>query len=125
VRAVLDTSVLIGADAPSGVDAAISAASLAELHFGVLVARDEQERARRLQRLAAIEATFEPLPVDGAVARESGRLAAAVHGRGGKPRGRAIDLAIAATASVHGVPLLTRGVDDLRILGDLVDARKP
>jgi hypothetical protein len=55
---------------------AISAASLAELHFGVLVARDADERARRVQRLGVIEATFDPLPIDAAVAREWGRLAA-------------------------------------------------
>ena len=40
VRAVLDTSVLIGAESPGELEGAISAASLAELHFGVLVARD-------------------------------------------------------------------------------------
>ena len=40
MRALLDTSVLIGADDPGDLDGAISAASLAELHFGVLVARE-------------------------------------------------------------------------------------
>jgi predicted nucleic acid-binding protein len=124
VRAVLDTSVLIAADAPDGVEAAISAASLAELHFGVLVAADDDERARRAQRLGVVEATFEPLPIDAAVAREWGRLAAAVSARGGRPRRRAIDLAIAATANVHGVILLTRDSRDFGLIGDLVDARE-
>jgi toxin FitB len=123
VRAVLDTSVLIGADAPADVEAAISAASLAELHFGVLVARDEAERARRVQRLGAIEATFDPLPVDAEVAREWGRLAAAVAQRGGAPQRRTMDLVIAATANVHGVALLTSDVADLQIIEDLVDVR--
>jgi len=62
VRALLDTSVLIGAASPGDLEDAISAASLAELHFGVLVVRDPDERARRAQRLGVIEATFDPLP---------------------------------------------------------------
>jgi len=124
VRALLDTSVLIAAEGPADVEAAISAASLAELHFGVLVAADDDERARRTQRLGVIEATFDPLPVDAAIGREWGRLAAAIATRGGRPRRRAIDLAIAATANVHGVPLLTLD-DDLRAIADLVDVRRP
>jgi toxin FitB len=123
-RVLLDTSVLIGAGVPD-VEAAISVASLAELHFGVLVAVDPDERARRAQRLGAIEATFDPLPVDAAVAREWGRLAAAVAERGGQPRRRPVDLVIAATANVHGVPLLTADTADLAIIDDLVNARAP
>ena len=125
MRALLDTSVLIGSDGPGAVEGAISAASLAELHFGVLVARDPDERARRAQRLGVIEATFDPLPIDAAVAREWGRLTAAVVERGGQPRRRAIDLAIAATANVAAVPLLTHDAADLQLIADLVDARSP
>lgn len=119
-RALLDTSVLIGARDPGDLEGAISVASLAELHFGSLVAIDPDERARRAQRLGVIEATFDPLPVDAAVAREWGRLASAVAQRGGRPRRRAIDLAIAATANVHDVPLLTADTADLAIIADLV-----
>lgn len=54
MRAVLDTSVLIGAEPPGDVEAAISVASITELHFGVLVAADDDERARRTDRLASI-----------------------------------------------------------------------
>ncbi len=125
MRAILDTSVLIGAEKPGDLEGAISAASLAELHFGVGVAHDADERARRGLRLGVIESTFEPLPIDAAVAREWGRLAAAVRARGGQPRRRAMDLAIAATANVHRVPLLTHDSADLQIIGDLVDARLP
>jgi predicted nucleic acid-binding protein len=125
VRAVLDTSVLIGAENRGALEGAISAASLAELHFGVLIARDDDERARRALRLGVIESTFEPLPIDAAVAREWGRLAAAVHARGGQPRRRAVDLAIAATANVHHVPLLTHDAGDLALIADIVDARAP
>ena len=73
MRALLDTSVLIGAEDPGALEGAVSAVCLVELHFGVLVAGDEDERARRALRLGVIESTFEPLPIDAAVAREWGR----------------------------------------------------
>jgi predicted nucleic acid-binding protein len=123
MRAILDTTVLIGAERPGELEGAISAASLAELHFGVQVAQDDDERARRGLRLGVIESTFEPLPIDAAVAREWGRLAAAVRNRGGQPRRRAMDLAIASTANVHHVPLLTLNGADFKIIDDLVDVR--
>ncbi|MBA3420597.1 MAG: PIN domain-containing protein [Thermoleophilaceae bacterium] len=122
-RVLLDTSVLIDADDPGDLEGGISAASLAELHFGTLVAADPDERARRAQRLGVIEATFDPLPVDARVAREWGRLAAAVAERGARPRRRAIDLVIAATANVHGVRLLTADTADLAIIDDLVEVQ--
>lgn len=125
MRVLLDTSVLISADSPGDVEGAISAASLAEMHFGVLVARDDDERALRSQRLGAIEAAFDPLPIDAAVAREWGRVAAAVVNRGGNPRRRALDLLIAATANVHNVPLLTKNAEDFALIADLVEAREP
>jgi toxin FitB len=125
VHALLDTSVLIGAEKPGELEGAISAASLAELHFGVQVAEEADERARRGVRLGVIESTFDPLPIDAAVAREWGRLAAAVRTRGGQPRRRAMDLAIAATANVHRVPLLTLNGADFQIIDDLVDVRYP
>lgn len=119
-RVLLDTSVLIGSEVPAELEGSISVASLAELHFGVLVASDPDERARRAGRLGVIEATFDPLPVDAAVAREWGRLNGAVAQRGGAPRRRAIDLVIAATANVHGVALVTADAADLAIVADLV-----
>ncbi len=125
MRALLDTSVLIGAESPGELEGAISAASLAELHFGVLVARDADERGRRAQRLGVIEATFDPLPIDAAVAREWGRLAAAVIDRGGQPRRRAMDLVIAATANAAGVPLVTHNGADFQLIADLVEFRTP
>jgi predicted nucleic acid-binding protein len=125
MRALLDTSVLIGDTAPNSVEAAISIASIAELHFGVLVARDDDERALRTQRLGTIEATFDPLPLTADIAREWGRLAAAVSARGVQPRKRTMDLAIAATANVHKVPLLTENTSDFAIIADLVDTHTP
>jgi len=123
LRALLDTSVLIGDSAPEEVEAAISVATIAELHFGALVADDEDERALRTQRLGAIESAFDPLPLTAEIAREWGRLAAAVSSRGGQPRKRTMDLAIAATANVHKVPLLTENTGDFQIIADLVDVR--
>ncbi len=126
MRALLDTSVLIGDEPPpDDIEAAISVVTITELHFGVLVATDDDERARRTNRLAAVEATFDPLPISVEVARAWGQLAAAVTRRGGNPRRRQIDLAIAATAQVEGVPLLTADIADFEIIADLVDARRP
>jgi predicted nucleic acid-binding protein len=119
---ILDTSVLIGASGPGPDEpAAISAVSIAELHFGVLRARDDEQRAARVRRLGLIESRFPtPLPVDDLVAREWGSLMAAVVARGGQPRRRAADLAIAATARVHGATLLTANAKDFAIIDDLV-----
>jgi predicted nucleic acid-binding protein len=123
---LLDTSVLIDGRVPAEVEAAISVVSIAELHFGLLVASDENARALRTTRLGLIEARFpDPIPLDDRVAREWGRLQAAVAGRGANPRSRSADLAIAATALVHGVALLTLNAKDFRLIEDLVDVRTP
>lgn len=107
-------------DALSG-DLAISAATLAELHFGVLVAATPAVRAERLRRLSALQQLFDALPVDGRVAASYGRLAAAVVAAGRQPRARAMDLLIAATAHAHGARLYTRNADDLAGVEGLVD----
>ncbi len=57
MRTVLDTSVLLGTEpTPIEGDLAISVASLAELHFGVLVARSDPIRARVMDLLIAATA---------------------------------------------------------------------
>jgi len=123
---LLDTSVLIDGRVPVEVEAAISTVSIAELHFGLLVAADEEARALRARRLGLIEARFpDPIPLDDRVAREWGRLQAAVASRGRNPRSRSADLAIAATALVYGVPLLTLNTKDFRLIEDLVVVRSP
>ena len=122
MKAVLDTSVLIATDvSPLEGELAISAASLAELHFGVLVAADPAIRAHRLRRLSVFQTRFDALPVDEAVAASYGELAAAVAGSGRQPRSRVMDLLIAATAHAHGARLYTRDPADLAGLDDLVD----
>lgn len=125
MRAVLDTSVLIGAEKPRELEGAISPASLAELHFGVGVAQDADERARRGLRLGVIESTFEPLRSIPRWRAKRGRLAAAVRTRGGQPRRRALDLAIAAHRERPQGPAAHAQRRDFQIIGDLVDVRTP
>lgn len=122
MRAVLDTSVVLATDlAPLSGELAISAATLAELHFGVLIARGQATRAERLRRLSILQQRFDALPIDDAVARSYGTLAAAIVAAGRQPRARVMDLLIAATAHAHGARLYTRNADDLMGLEDLVD----
>lgn len=100
---------------------AISAVSLAELHFGALLATDDGQRAARQRRLATVERAFPALPVDAAVARAYGELAVAVVRAGRQPRRRTADLLIAATARVHGARLVTRNPGDVAGLEALVE----
>jgi predicted nucleic acid-binding protein len=124
VRVILDTSALLGPQPDLGdAEVAISAISLAELHFGVLVARTPELRAERVRRLGAIENAFDALPVDDAVARDYGQLAAAVAAAGRQPRARVADLLIAATARTHDAELWTRNADDLTGLQSLLTIR--
>ena len=96
--------------------------TMAELAAGPHATMDSAERARRQDRLQRAEATFEPLPVDGDVARAYGRVYAAVASAGRKARGRrAIDLFIAATAVAASVPLYTRNPADFAGLDHLLD----
>lgn len=123
MRAILDTSVLISDDPGLLPDeASISVVSLAELHFGLLLARDPGERARRLRRLGFVEAEFDPVPIDTEIARTWGALASLCVERGLHPRRRAMDLLIAATARALGLPLITLD-RDLLPLADVVDVR--
>jgi len=120
-RAILDTSVVIADGvAPIPGVLAVSAVTLAELHFGVLVAKTTQVRAERLRRLSILQQHFDALPVDEAVAVSYGRLAAAVVDAGRQPRRRVLDLLIAATAHAHGARLYTRNAGDFAGLEDLI-----
>ncbi len=122
MKAVLDTSVLLAIDVPQlEGELAISSASLAELHFGVLVSAHPAIRAERLRRLARLQRTFDALPVDDDVAASYGQLAAAVAGIGRQPRARVMDLMIAATAHAHGARLYTRNASDFIGVDHLVE----
>ena len=108
MRALLDTSVVIATDIGElEGELAISAATLAELHFGVLVARSPSTRAERLRRLSLLQRQFDALPLDDAVAASYGEIAAAVVQAGRQPRARTMDLLIAATAHAHSARLYT------------------
>jgi toxin FitB len=121
-RSVLDTSVLIAADVPDlAGELAVSAVSMAELHFGVLATDDAEVRAERLRRLTLVEHLFSPLPVDGAVARSYGHLAATIARAGHQPSARAVDLLIAATAHAHDAALVTRDAEALAGIEHLVE----
>lgn len=122
MRAILDMSVMIATDVPplEG-ELAISAAALAELHFGVLVTKDNAVRAERLRRLSEFQRRFTAIPVDDAVAISYGQLAAAVVSAGRQPRSRVMDLLIAATAHAHSARLYTRNAGDLAGLEQLLD----
>ena len=124
MRGLLDTSVVIAADASDLPDeAAISTATLAELHFGVHRAKDEPTRGLRLRRLAEIESLFAALPIDESVARAYGELAALTVSAGREVRPRVVDLFIAATARAHGLPLYSRNRRDLEPFADLIELR--
>lgn len=125
-RGIIDTSVVIDLERiePSDlpIEVAVSAVTLAELAAGPHATADPAERARRQDRLQRAEATFEPVPIDGAVARAYGRVYAAVAEAGRKARGRrALDLLIAATALASELPLYTRNPDDFEGLDGLLE----
>ena len=117
---LIDLERLEATDLP--LELAVSAVTMAELAAGPHATRDPAERARRQDRLRLTEATFEPLPLDEAVARPYGRVCAAVTSAGRLARGRrAMELFIAATAVAAGLPLCTRNPDDFAGLPDLVE----
>jgi predicted nucleic acid-binding protein len=125
-RGIIDTSVVIDLERvdPNSlpVELAVSAVTLAELAAGPHATADPEERAIRQDRLQRAEATFEPVPIDGAVARAYGRVYAAVAAAGRKARGRrALDLLIAATALAAGLPLYTRNREDFAELDDVLE----
>jgi predicted nucleic acid-binding protein len=108
---------------------AISAITLAELSAGPHEVRPDHEqdlyfegpeRARRLDILQRAEHEFDPIPFDAEAARAYGRVVAAVLAVGRKPRRRAADLMIAATAIAAGLPLYTTNPDDFTGLAGLL-----
>jgi predicted nucleic acid-binding protein len=128
-RGLLDTSVLIAREEDPRLESslpqelAISVATLAELHFGVLVAKDDETRQHRLRRLGIIEATFQPIPIDAPIARAFAAVAQAVKAAGRQPRARIMDLWIAATALALQIPLYTRNPQDFEGLQGLIQVR--
>ncbi len=126
-RGLLDTSVIIELPAlqldvlPE--ESAISVATLAELHFGVLVARNAEVRLKRTRFVQHVESLYRALSIDSDTARTYALLAHALRTAGRNARSRAMDLWIAATAAAHGLPLYTRNPKDFPGLSRLVDIR--
>ncbi len=80
---------------------AVSVVTVGELEAGILIARDETTRARRVALLAAVLAEAPALPVDRHIAARYGELRASA----GRPPSN--DLWIAATALAHDFTLVT------------------
>ena len=124
---LLDTSVVIDhhlIDAGRLPEAsAVSSITIAELTAGPLAARDDDERARRQDRLHWAVTTWEPLPFDAEAARAYGRIYSMLMARGRVGRRRFADLLIAATAVAHRLPLYTRNPKDLSGLERLLVVR--
>jgi toxin FitB len=117
MRAVLDTNILIGGSftPPDGVtEVAISSVSYAELRFGIAaVATDASRRIERQLRFDALAERFGAgLPFDDRAAVNYGYLTELVLAAGRSPRGRALDLMIAAVALSNDAVLVTRNPKD-------------
>jgi hypothetical protein len=126
-RGILDTSTLVllrrlpdASALPE--EPLITAVTLAELGVGPLVARDEDERARRQAHLQQAEADFAPLDFDAAAARAFGQVAASLRRSGRKTAARGFDAMIAAIAIANGFPVHTcnpgdfEGIDGLEVV---------
>ncbi len=70
-------------------------------------------RAERRRRLNHARSTYQTIPFGDAQAEVYGLLVTLLLEAGRSHRRRALDLQIAATAAVAGVPLLTRNPSDL------------
>jgi predicted nucleic acid-binding protein len=123
-KGLLDTSVVIDHDVIDPAllpdESAIAAVTLAELAAGPHASGDEQERARRQDRLQWAATTWDALPFDAAAARMYGLIFAATKRAGRSSRARFADLLIAATAAANGLPLYTRNPSDFIGLEDVV-----
>ena len=126
-RGLLDTSVVVDHDlvdpAQLPDESAIAAVTLAELAAGPHATRDEQERARRQDRLQWVAATWDPVPFDTEAARTYGRVFAATSAAGRSSRSRLADLLIASTAAANGLPLYTRNPADFSGLEQIVTVK--
>ena len=109
---LLDTSVFIATETGRRMDtaslprqSAVSAVTIAELRWGVLMAEQDVVRSRRLDTLRAAE-QLEPIPIDGQVAAAWALLRRQLVASGKKMEIN--DSWIAATAIAHGFAVLTQ-----------------
>jgi tRNA(fMet)-specific endonuclease VapC len=111
-RGILDTSTVVIMerlrDSRSLPDVPlVTAVTMAELAVGPLVARDDDERARRQANLQQAEADFVPLPFDAEAARAYCAVAASLRKAGRKQTARRFDSMIAAIAVANDLPIYT------------------
>jgi predicted nucleic acid-binding protein len=95
--------------------------TLAELAAGPHATDDDEERARRQDRLQWAAATWDPLPLGREAARAYGRVFAAARAAGRSSRRRLADLLIASTAAAEGLDLYTRNPADFSGLDGIVN----
>ncbi|WP_280660872.1 PIN domain-containing protein [Geodermatophilus sp. DF01_2] len=112
---LLDTSVFIARemDRPLGPlpeRVAVSVVTIGELELGVLAAVDETILARRADTLALARES-DPIPVSEAVMSAWARLVIDCRRAGVHRTVRLTDALIAATAVVHGLPVVTQDGD--------------
>lgn len=127
MRLVLDTGVLIAADAlPPDTEVAVASVTFAELAYGVRAATDAVEQALRLERLERLREQLGPgLPFDDRAAAAFGTLCGLVLASGRNPRTRALDLMIAATAHANEAGVYTSNAADFRGVEPLVPILTP
>lgn len=117
-RGLLDTSVFVARETGRALGAlpataTVSVVTFAELHLGVLLAAEPTIRAQRLRTLSSVQALFEPLPIDSAVATIFAEIVAEARRLGKRPK--IMDTWIAATAVTHDLPVYTQDDDFLAI----------
>lgn len=99
----------------------VSSLSWAELHLGIAICQNPADKAMREARLARLKRTFgEGMPFDDAAAAAYGTVTQLAVALGRKPRARAVDLMIAATALAYGAGIVTRNPDDFAGLESVV-----
>jgi predicted nucleic acid-binding protein len=114
VKGLVDTSVFIAREAGGPLDnlpdePAVSVVTLAELHLGVLRARDPQTRARRLRTVSRVEREYDAIPIDAEVARTFASIIGDARAAGRRPH--VMDVWIAATGVRHGLVVFTHNAD--------------
>lgn len=112
---LLDTSVFIARESgrPLGElpeQVTVSVVTIGELDLGVISAGDPAARARRADTLAVARG-FDPLPISETVMSAWARLVADCRQAGVRRFVKLLDSLIAATAVVHGIPVVTRDGD--------------
>ncbi len=116
---LLDTSVFIATETarPLGLlpeRVAVSVVTLGELELGVLAAADDDVLARRADTLSLARRS-DPIPISEPVMSAWARLVIDCRRAGIHRRIRLTDALIAATAVVHGLPVVTQDEDFERI----------